>query len=92
MTPLHLTLLGSFGARLGDGRAIPVRRRKARALLAYLALRPGAPRPRGKVIALLWGDADPGHARHSLRQTLTVLQREANSSSASLHPAVVLGD
>jgi DNA-binding SARP family transcriptional activator len=76
MTPVHLTLLGSFRARLGDGRVIPVRRRKARALLAYLAMRPGEPQPREKLIALLWGDADPGHARHSLRQTLTVLRRD----------------
>ena len=79
MTPLHVTLLGSFGARLGNGRAIPVRRRKARALLAYLAMRRGEPQPREKLIALLWGDADPGHARHSLRQTLTVLRRDLSS-------------
>src|SRR4029450_8413845 len=76
MTSLHLTLLGSFGARLGDGRVIPVRRRKARALLAYLALKPGAQQSREKLIALLWGDAEPGQSRHSLRQTLTVLRRD----------------
>ena len=76
MTPLHLTLLGSFGARLGEGKVIPVRRRKARALLAYLAVSAGAPQSREKLIALLWGETDPGHARHSLRQTLTVLRRD----------------
>jgi DNA-binding SARP family transcriptional activator len=76
MTPLHLTLLGSFGARLGDGRVLPVRRRKARALLAYLALGPGGDQPREKLLTLLWGEADPEHARHSLRQTLTVLRRD----------------
>jgi DNA-binding SARP family transcriptional activator len=76
MTPLHLTLLGSFGARREDGMVISVRRRKARALLAYLALKPGAMQSREKLIALLWGDAEPGHARHSLRQTLTVLRRD----------------
>jgi len=81
MPPLHLALLGPFVAHAGDGRAIPIRRRKARALLAYLAMRPGESQPREKLIGLLWGDADPGRARHSLRQTLTVLRRDL----ASLH-------
>jgi len=88
MRRLHLSLLGPFRAGLGDGTALHVRRRKARALLAYLALRPGQPLPRETVVALLWPDVDPAEARHSLRQTLTVLRRDL----APLRwPAALLG-
>lgn len=73
---LHLALLGPFRAGLGDGTTICVRRRKARALLAYLATQPGDPQPREKLVALLWGEADPDQARHNLRQTLSVLRRD----------------
>ena len=76
MRRLHLALLGPFRARLGDGTALHVRRRKARALLAYLAIRAGEPQPREALIALLWPEVDPAEARHSLRQTLTVLRRD----------------
>ena len=51
-------------------------RRKARALLAYLAVRAGQPLPREAFVGLLWPDVDAGEARHSLRQTLTVLGRD----------------
>ncbi|PWU17830.1 MAG: hypothetical protein C5B48_15485 [Candidatus Rokuibacteriota bacterium] len=76
MRRLHLSLLGAFRARLHDGRAIHVRRRKARALLAYLAMRPGEPQAREKLIALLWGEAASARGRHSLRQTLTSLRED----------------
>src|SRR5262245_54529704 len=76
MRPWHLALLGVFSARRADGGAIPVRRRKARALLAYLALHLGQPQPREKLMALLWEDTDPERARHSLRQTLTLLRHD----------------
>src|SRR5262249_3365440 len=76
MKRLRLSLLGPFLVRLGDGPAIAVRRRKARALLAYLAMRPGELQPRERLIALLWGDASPAKARHSLRQTLTSLRED----------------
>jgi DNA-binding SARP family transcriptional activator len=76
MPPVHLALLGPFQARRADGRTVHVRRRKAQALLAYLALRPGDAQPREKVIALLWPEEEPGRARHNLRQTLTVLRRD----------------
>jgi DNA-binding SARP family transcriptional activator len=76
MKRLHLSLLGPFLVRLADGRAIHVRRRKGRATLAYLAMRPGELQPREKLIGLLWGDAAPAMARHSLRQTLTSLRED----------------
>src|SRR5262245_17310556 len=81
MRPWHLALLGVFSARRADGGAIPVRRRKARALLAYLAMRLGQPQPREKLMALLWEDTEPERARHSLRQTLTILRHDLAASA-----------
>src|SRR2546421_13013811 len=71
---LHLTLLGGFDARL-DGVALGFRRKKARALLAYLALEAGRWHPRDKLAALLWDDVSEERARHSLRQGLLELRR-----------------
>jgi DNA-binding SARP family transcriptional activator/pimeloyl-ACP methyl ester carboxylesterase len=52
-----------------------VRRRKARALLAYLALRPGSEYSRESLAALLWPDMADEHARHNLRQALLALRQ-----------------
>jgi DNA-binding SARP family transcriptional activator len=70
-----LRLLGGFAARgAGD---VPVRfpRRKAAALLAYLACGGAPAHPRDKLSALLWPDASAPQARHSLRQTLASLRQ-----------------
>jgi DNA-binding SARP family transcriptional activator/tetratricopeptide (TPR) repeat protein len=56
--------------------------RKALALLAYLALRPGEFQPRDKLAALLWGDASQERARHSLRQALATIRGALDD----LHP------
>ncbi|GLR47251.1 BTAD domain-containing putative transcriptional regulator [Sphingomonas astaxanthinifaciens] len=66
--------LGRFRLTREDGRAIPVRSRKARALLAYLALT-GKTALRGEIAALLWSDRGEEQARASLRQTLHELRR-----------------
>lgn len=49
--------------------------RKAQALLAYLALRPGQAHARDKLAALLWGDRGDAQARDSLRHTLVELRK-----------------
>jgi len=69
-----LTLLGGFAARLDSGRDVLLPRRKARALLAYLGLRPDLSCSRETVTALLWGDVPAEQGRHSLRQTLVELR------------------
>ncbi len=74
MAFLHLTLLGGFSARV-DARPVMFPSRKARALLAYLALSPGKPHSRDKLAALLWGDSAEPQARNSLRQCLFVIRR-----------------
>src|SRR5262249_37890602 len=62
MARLTLTLLGGFEGRLDGSRPLVLSARKAWALLAYLALRPGQAHPRDKLTALLWGGCprDPG--------------------------------
>lgn len=68
---LELLLLGP-PTLLADGAAVPVERRKAMALLAYLAMEP-APHARDLLAALLAPDDDPASARAGLRRALAVL-------------------
>jgi DNA-binding SARP family transcriptional activator len=86
---LSLSLLGGFRARRDPKAEIPVLTRKGQALLAYLALHPGHAQPRNALAALLWPDSNQRQARHSLRQTLSVL-REALESVRP--PALVSRD
>lgn len=55
-----------------QSRPLPIRRRKAWALLAYLALAEQH-QNRDVLAALLWPDLDQQHARAALRSTLSVL-------------------
>ena len=66
------------------GAPLPLGNRKARAMLAYLALE-NAPLPRERVATMFWSELPERHARNSLRQTLFEL-REA----LSLHNCNVL--
>jgi DNA-binding SARP family transcriptional activator/tetratricopeptide (TPR) repeat protein len=72
---LRLTLLGGFEARVDGGPPVAFARKKAQALLAYLALPPDRAQPRDKLAALLWGDLAPEAARHSLRQALLAIRQ-----------------
>ncbi len=72
---IRLTLLGGFAARLDDGPPLVFARKKAQALLAYLALQPRRTHPRDEVAALLWADSTPESARNSLRQTLHAIRQ-----------------
>src|SRR5215468_11879312 len=75
MAPLTLTLLGGFRARLDAATPLTLPTRKAKALLAYLALSPSSPQPRDKLASLLWGSTLETTARTSLRQTLYALRK-----------------
>jgi len=77
----RLILLGTF-ALAADGRAIGNLPRKAQALLALLALR-DRPTSRERVADLLWTPSAPDQARHSLRQTLWVLNSQAGGDLIS---------
>jgi DNA-binding SARP family transcriptional activator len=71
---LLLSLLGGFRLRAG-GAELALPPKKARALLAYLALHAGRPLPRGALAALLWPEAAEEPARASLRQALASIRR-----------------
>ncbi len=71
----QLTLLGGFEACLASGARVEVPTRKARALLAYIALHPGQALPRERLGSLLWGDSGDERAQGNLRQTLMVLRK-----------------
>jgi DNA-binding SARP family transcriptional activator/tetratricopeptide (TPR) repeat protein len=81
---LRLRLLGSFELRGPGDRPIRISARKARALLAFLALQNGVPQGRDRLAALLWEDADTDLARASLRQALTALRRALPTRLQSL--------
>src|SRR5258705_13425660 len=72
---LVLTLLGGFDARPAAGSPLVLPTRKARALLAYLALPLGRAHSREKLAALLWGDMPDAQARGNLRQALSRIHR-----------------
>src|SRR5215469_4697397 len=73
-----LRLLGAFTIEVSAARpvAIAVRSRKARALLAYLAMKPDWRASREELATLLWGDNPDAQARHSLRQCLVSLRQD----------------
>jgi TolB-like protein len=79
---LRLNLFGRFRAEDSLGKEISIKSRKARALLAYLALPPGKPRSREQLATLLWSDRGDDQARGSLRQALSGLRRDLGDSLA----------
>lgn len=83
--PLYLDLLGGLSLRTQDGQAIALPRRKAEALLAYLASPAGRFHGREKLTGLLWGNHPEDQARHSFRQALSSLRLAlAECGSATL--------
>jgi adenylate cyclase len=73
---LRLTLSGRFSAAGADGIEFQIKSKKAKALLAYLALSPRKTRSREEIMALLWSDRGEAQARASLRQVLVGLRKD----------------
>lgn len=102
MTELNLQVLGAFRVQDAAGAEIRIASRKGRALLAYLALRPGESHSRDRLATLLWEDADEELARTSLRQALAALRKSlpadahkallADTESVGIDPAIVSSD
>ena len=84
MAQIRLTLLGGFAACRPDGAAMTLPTRKAEALLAILACRPGEALRRECLTALLWGERGDQQARHSLSQTLTTIRHLFNGAGPLL--------
>lgn len=64
-----VSLTGPGGGRVG------FRTRKHTALLLLLAMRSGRPYPREQLIELLWSDDDEASARHSLSQSVSLINK-----------------
>jgi len=73
-SPFHLSCLGEPQLFDGAGESIRFRTRKHFALLIRLALEPGHAFSRDSLTELLWPDAPPERARHSLAQAVSVLR------------------
>ncbi len=87
---LELRLFGGFQARLDSGREVVLPTKKAKILLARLALPAGQVHSREQLIALLWSERGQAQARASLRQALTALRKAL--SAAAPPPLLVRGE
>jgi len=85
--PFALTLFGGFQLRDAAGQVFDPGPSKAKALLAWLAIRPDCQHPREELASLLWPDSEPAQARHSLRQALASLRKIFVNSSGPLQSA-----
>ncbi|MEW8292526.1 MAG: BTAD domain-containing putative transcriptional regulator [Candidatus Thiodiazotropha endolucinida] len=72
---MELSLFGGFQLIDNSGTAVDLRSRKAKALLAWLALHQEKPQPRDRLALLLWEESNDAQARHSLRQALSGLRK-----------------
>jgi TolB-like protein/DNA-binding SARP family transcriptional activator len=77
MGDLRLKVFGGFKIETASGDAVPLRQRRAQALLGYLAMNAGQEQRRDKLASLLWSRSDDEHARQSLRQTIRELRKLA---------------
>jgi len=82
--PLTLELVGGLALRGAGGAVLPTPRRRAGAVLAYLALEGGRGHPRDRLASLFWPEAAPADGRAALRQALHALRRALGPASAAL--------
>src|SRR5687767_9255031 len=71
---IRIRTLGTPMITVGD-REIPPKARALFHLVLYMGLERGRRISRKDLAALIWGDADPEKANHSLRQTLYELRK-----------------
>ena len=82
----QLALTGGFELTAADSGQIKVSGKKAKGLLAILAMSPGHSATRARIRSLLWSDRGEAQAGDSLRQLLTVLRKElADQACDILH-------
>lgn len=88
MTRIRLQLLGGFSVESVDGKAIVPLPRKARALIAFLALADPPMQPRQRLAGVFWSDHGESQSRTSLRQALTVVRKQIGDVLISDHETV----
>jgi DNA-binding SARP family transcriptional activator len=82
---MTLRLIGAFQVvSEADHRVVHLKNKKARSLLAYLAMQSHLSAQRGTLANLLWPDCTDANARHSLRQCLVSLRKELEDVSPTL--------
>ncbi len=75
---VELNVLGRLEIR-AEGELVELRSKKARALLAYLAVENGRPVTRERLATLLWGGTRDERARHNVRQALSKIRQTCGS-------------
>ena len=92
MLRIRLQLFGRFAASIVEPapRLVQIAGRHRRALLAYLAMRPGYEETRERLAALLWGESADKQARQNLRQALLLLREDF--SPAGIDPLKIERD
>ncbi len=75
MASVRLHLLGRFEMLTADGTSIAIGSKKLRGLLGLLGVHLGTPLSRDQISIMLWERSYQAHARASLRQGLSVLNR-----------------
>jgi PAS domain S-box-containing protein len=81
---LRVSVFGGLTVTGSDGGRYAFRGVRQRALFAYLALSPAHEFSRSHLAELLWPDVSEEEARHSLRQSLSLVRRELGLDSAAL--------
>lgn len=84
MAKLAIKLLGGCTVSDGQGNEVSLPTRKARALLAFLALSAGQWHGRERLAGLLWSDRQEAQARHSLTQALGTIRKMGEAAGVGL--------
>ena len=79
----YFEMFGTLRVSVG-GQPRPVKSRKSRALLAYLALSPQKSESRVRIAGLLWSEKTDQESRVSLRQQLMGLKRDLGAAGADV--------
>ncbi len=83
MARLHIALLGGLEIAGGEATAKPSLTRKAKALVAYLALQGARGQSREKLAELFWGNSAEEQARANLRQALSSVRKVLNGDESA---------
>lgn len=84
MAKLAIELLGGCTVSDAQGNDVSLPTRKARALLAFLALSADQWHGRDRLAGLLWSDRQEPQARHSLTQALGSIRKMGSAAGTEL--------